>query len=345
VKNVKITGRSSISDIRVGESLRRLPDYIPVERSVILTDTNVRRYYEKDFPPCPVIEIGCGEGIKTLDTVQHIYKELLDLSADRSAFIAAVGGGIVCDIAGFAASTYLRGIRFGFVASTLLAQVDASVGGKNGVNVEAYKNMVGTFNQPEFVICDLEMLQTLPEKERLCGFAEIVKHAAIADAALFRFLEENHRSVTALDLGVLERLVCTSVQIKAGVVNRDEREMGERRKLNFGHTLGHAVERITGLSHGEAVAIGMAAAALFSCRRGRLRQAEADRLLRLLGNLGLPVKLELDKAQIIDAVSKDKKREGEHIHFVMLKQIGSAVIERVSLQELEEVLDDLCLHC
>ncbi len=189
---------------------------------------------------------------------------------DRTAFIVGIGGGIVCDITGFVASTYLRGVRFGFAATTLLAQVDASAGGKNGVNFSGYKNMVGMFNQPEFVICDPEVLQTLSERDRGCGLAEIVKHAAIADDGLFCYLEENVGEVLALSPPTVRRMVYDSVVIKSEIVNRDEKETGERRKLNFGHTFGHAVEKITGAPHGEAVSIGMMVAARLSARRGYL---------------------------------------------------------------------------
>ena len=245
MKNINIKGITGDSTIKVGECLENVRNYIPVEKVVIITDSNVRGYYQKDFPPCEVIEIGIGEKIKTLDTVNNIYEKLLLLEADRSCFILGIGGGIVCDIAGFVASTYLRGVRFGFVSTTLLSQVDASVGGKNGVNFQGYKNMVGVFNQPEFVICDMKLLKTLPEKEVLCGLSEIVKHGAIADAELFSYLEKNHEKALGLDTKVIERLVYDSVVLKSTVVNKDEKESGERRKLNFGHTLGHAIENET----------------------------------------------------------------------------------------------------
>ena len=167
-----------------------------------------------------------------------------DCEADRASFIVGIGGGIVCDVTGYAASTYLRGLKFGFVASTLLAQVDAAVGGKNGVNWEGYKNMIGVFNQPDFVICDPLLLRTLPRREVLSGMAEVVKHALIADAGLFSYLEENGSGVLDLRPEVMERLVCDSVRIKSSIVNRDEREKGERRLLNFGHTFGHALEKV-----------------------------------------------------------------------------------------------------
>ena len=175
----------------VGEKLENLTSHIPVEKFVIITDENVGRIYRKKFPPCNVIEISTGEKIKNLDTLQYVYGKLLDFEADRSVFIVGVGGGIVCDIAGFAASTYLRGVRFGFVSTTLLAQVDAGVGGKNGVNFRGYKNMIGNFNQPEFVICDMNLLKTLPKREILCGFGEIAKHAFIGDVRMCEFLEQN----------------------------------------------------------------------------------------------------------------------------------------------------------
>jgi 3-dehydroquinate synthase len=344
VKTIEITGKSGQSKIVIGESIRNLERYLPPGRAVIVTDHNVRHYYEKDFPDWPIIEIGCGEGIKTLDTVQAIYRKLLELGADRSNFLIGIGGGVVCDIAGFAASTFLRGIRFGFVSSTLLAQVDASVGGKNGVNFKAYKNMVGTFNQPDFVICDIHLLATLPEEERLNGFAEIVKHAAIADARLFAFLENNYRQALTLDFAVLERLVFDSVSIKAAIVNRDEQERGERRKLNFGHTLGHALEKTTGIAHGQAVSIGMAAAADLSVKRGLLPAAEADRLRQLLKNFKLPVSAQIDRQAVLDAIGKDKKRQGSWFHFVLLNRLGEAVVEEIAIDALEDVLDDLCVY-
>jgi len=185
MKVVKITGAGADSTILIGEQLQNLRTYLPVETPIIITDTHVHKFWGAHFPPGPVITLATGEKNKSLDAVGAIYQKLLDLEADRSSFIVAIGGGIVCDIAGFAASTYMRGVRFGFVSSTLLSQVDASVGGKNGVNFGGYKNIVGVFNQPEFVICDLNLLKTRPQADVLSGLAEIVKNGAIADKALF----------------------------------------------------------------------------------------------------------------------------------------------------------------
>jgi 3-dehydroquinate synthase len=235
----------------------------------------------------------------------------------------------------------MRGVHFGFVATTLLAQVDASVGGKNGVNFSGYKNMVGVFNQPEFVICDLDLLKTLPKREVLCGMAEIVKHGAIADADLFAFLEENAQGALELDPVVVERLVYDSVVIKSAVVSRDEKEAGERRKLNFGHTFGHAIEKTSGVPHGEAVSAGMAAAARLSAQKGLLAHAEADRLIALLDRLGLPTRIPAKPESVLDALRKDKKRKGAGIHFVLLADIGRAVIEEIPLAELDRVFEGI----
>lgn len=341
MKTLKVHGAAGVSNILVGEALQNLQNYIPAEHTVIITDTNVKDLYQQEFPLCDVITIGTGENIKNLDTVRYIYEKLVALNAERSSFIVGIGGGIVCDIAGFSASTYLRGVRFGFVSSTLLSQVDASVGGKNGVNFGGYKNMVGVFNQPEFVICDIDLLQTLPAKEILCGLAEIVKHAALGDAGMFNYIEKHYQKALALEREVTAKLVYDSIVIKSSIVNQDEKEQGERRKLNFGHTFGHAFEKTTGVPHGEAVAAGMVIAAALSVQRGHLTLQEAQRIEKLLAQLKLPTKIQAPKSALIEALGKDKKREGEKIHFVLLDEIGHAFVEMISIAELAAAIDDL----
>ncbi len=342
MRTLEIQGITGSSKIMVGERLENLQDHIPAENFVIITDKNVRRIYGKNFPQCEVIEISTGEKIKNLDTLQHIYGKLVDIEADRSIFIVGVGGGIVCDIAGFVASTYLRGVRFGFVSSTLLAQVDASVGGKNGVNFHGYKNMIGNFNQPEFVICDMNLLKTLPKREVLCGFGEIAKHAFIGDIKMCEYLEENYGRALDLDDEVISKLVYDSVVIKSTIVNLDEREKGERKKLNFGHTFGHAIEKTTDiLLHGEAISVGMVVASNLSAKKGLLSKQDAKRIEALLAMLELPVTLDLDRKKMIDAIKRDKKREGDNIDFVLLDGLGNAILEKISIKELEEVVLDL----
>lgn len=345
MKTIEIIGSQTKSSILIGERLNRLLDYIPAKKAVIVTDSNVRQLYQSQFPPFPVVEIGVGEAIKTLETVETIYRQFLELEVDRSTFIIGIGGGIVTDITGFAASTFLRGLEFGFVSSSLLAQVDASVGGKNGVNYHAYKNIIGTFNQPRFVICDPKLLTTLPKNELSCGFAEIVKHGAIADEEHFSYLECHVAEALALNEEVITRLVHDSVQIKSMVVNNDEREKGERRKLNFGHTFAHAVEKITGHPHGDAVSIGMVVAASLSYKRGLLSKESVERLIALLKQLQLPIQITLERSRVLDALKKDKKREGDKINFILLTRIGNAVVEEISISELESVLDDMCEYC
>jgi 3-dehydroquinate synthase len=342
VETLEIKGERERSRILVGESLDNLLNYIPKEQVFIITDETVHRLYGHRFPSVPVLTIGEGEGIKNLDTVNSLYEQLLDSGVDRTAYLVAIGGGIVCDIAGFVASTYLRGIRFGFVSTTLLSQVDASVGGKNGVNFGGYKNIIGCFNQPDFVICDPDMLKTLEPKEIRCGLAEIVKHAAIKDSSYFNYIESHAEQALALERSVIEQLVYRSVSIKADVVNQDEREKGERRKLNFGHTFGHAVEKVTGVPHGEAVSIGMTVAARLSTAEDLLASDEQQRIERLLQALSLPTSFTANKEQLKDALAKDKKREGSSIHFILLDTIGHALVKEIDLTLLEAVLDDMC---
>jgi 3-dehydroquinate synthase len=335
---VTIQGREGTSTILVGENFDRLAVHIPLSQSVLITDPNLWRIYGERFPPCEVIRIGTGEANKTLATVAAIFERLVAIEAQRSTFIVGIGGGIVCDIAGFVAATYLRGVACALVPTSLLAQVDASVGGKNGVNFGGYKNMVGTFRQPAFVLCDPQMLRSLPERELASGFAEIVKHAAIADAALFAYLESRWPAALALDPEVIIHLVARCVAIKAGVVRRDEREQGERRKLNFGHTFGHALEKTTGAPHGEAVAVGMLIAAALSVDRGLLQPAAYQRLRALLTRLRLPTRLDFDREAVLEALGKDKKRTGDSVHFVLLTDIGRSLVTEIPLTELRAAL-------
>ena len=274
-------------------------------------------------------------------SVQEVMRQLIRLEVDRAGFLLGVGGGVVCDITGFVASTYMRGIDFGFVPTTLLAQVDAAVGGKNGVNVDGYKNMVGVFNQPRFVLCDPEVLKTLPDAGIRSGLAEAVKSAAIGDSDMFAFLESDSGRIMNLESEALGRIVAGSLGVKTAIVNRDETESGERRLLNFGHTFGHAFERTGRLSHGEAVSMGMAAAADLSVHRGVLSREEADRLKGVLKTFNLPTRRQGDPARIWDALVKDKKRAGDMVKFVLLEEIGKPRIEDIPLNELEAFTHDL----
>jgi len=334
MKVVEVKGKESVSKILIGESLDLLKSYTEGKRLFIITDRNVERLYKDHLPMANVYIVEPGEKSKSLQTAAEIYRWLLANDADRSSFVVGVGGGVVSDIAGFVASTFMRGVDFGFVATTLLAQVDASVGGKNGVDLDGYKNIIGTFNQPKFVICDISMLETLPAHEFSNGMAEVVKHALIADRNKFDFIEKNIEGILALNRKMVEYLVTRSVEIKASVVEADEREKGLRRVLNLGHTWGHAVEKLTGLPHGQSVSIGLAFSANFSVQRELMSAQERDRLLKLLTNLGLPVKANVNPSEVFEVLQKDKKRENDFVHFILMKGIGSVVVEEILFKEL-----------
>ena len=338
MRKLTLKAASGMCEILVGEELENLPDYASAPKTVVITDSNVKHLFAKKFPKGEIIEVPPGEKAKTLETVAKLYERFLELELERGSLVVAIGGGAVCDVAGFASATYLRGLRTAFAPTTLLSQVDAAVGGKNGVNFRGYKNLVGTIRQPELVLCDLSLLESLPRSEIRNGFAEIVKCAAIADREMFEFIEEHAAEALSFKRTAIEKCVHGALAVKVKAVEADENESGERRKLNFGHTVGHAIEKVSGIAHGEAISIGMAAAAKLSVAKGKLGQKDADRLVALLARIGLPTKLDFDKAAALDAVRKDKKRQDDAINFVLLEGIGKAVVEKVALSELEAVI-------
>jgi 3-dehydroquinate synthase len=236
----------------------------------------------------------------------------------------------------------MRGIRFGFVATTLLAQVDASIGGKNGVNFYGYKNTIGTITQPQFVINDISFLKTLPKKEFISGFSEVVKYALINNGRLFSYLEKNYTKAQKLSTKVLEKIIYECVRIKARVVEEDTCENGERRKLNFGHTLGHALERTLHIRHGEAVSMGMIFAADLSEKYGFISKECTKKIRSLLTKSGLPIRASFDKRKVIDALMKDKKKASDRIHFIFLEGIGKSVVKEMPMNKLTEHINDMC---
>ena len=277
-----------------------------------------------------VVTVPTGERYKNLRTIAGVYEKLLDQKLDRGGIIIGLGGGVVGDMAGFVAATYLRGVDFVQVPTSLLAQVDASVGGKTGVNLSRGKNLVGAFYQPKLVLVDVSVLRTLPRREFRSGLAEVIKHGIIRDSEYFSFLEKNLQAIKRLEPGVLERTIIRSCEIKAEVVRQDERESSLRRILNFGHTVGHAVESLTAYrkyTHGEAVAIGMVTAALASAfAKETSPRATADRIISILKTAGLPYKLpaELQPKDIVDAMALDKKVAHGKLHAVLVRAIGEA---------------------
>ena len=341
MRQMEIDGKSGKCSILIGESISNLSSYCNSEKTVVITDSNVRKLHGKSFPNFKVIEIGLGEEIKTLGTAEMIYKKFLEMELERNSMVIGIGGGIVCDIAGFVSSTYVRGMRLGLVPTTLIAQADAAIGGKNGVNLGGYKNIIGTIRQPEFVLCDFSLLSTLPEKQIRNGFAEIIKHAAIADAKLFSYLEENLRNGIHLKQSAMEKIIHDSILVKTGIVKKDEFEKGERRKLNFGHTVGHAIEKCCSLPHGEAIAIGMVAEANLSVSKGLLGKDDAARIAGILKSIGLSTGINADSALLFDAIKKDKKRKSDSVLIGLLDGIGKCRVQEVPLHELEAILHDL----
>ena len=283
-----------------------------------------------------------GEGYKNSDTLNLIYDALVDASLDRGSFILALGGGVIGDMAGFAAASYLRGIPFVQLPTTLLSQVDSSVGGKTGINHPRGKNLIGAFYQPKAVLIDVATLDTLPEREFLCGLGEIVKYGVVLDGEFFDFLEKNASLLLARDKDALIHTVSRSCAIKAAVVAEDEREGGVRAVLNYGHTLGHAVETLTGYTrylHGEAVAIGIVQAARISQHFGFCSQADRDRIEGLVKALGLPTELPpFSAAQYLEALSHDKKVRESGLLFICNLGIGEYRMERLTdLRALLEI--------
>ncbi|MCT4640457.1 MAG: 3-dehydroquinate synthase [Bacteroidales bacterium] len=322
------------SYIYIGESYKNLTNYINSENIVIITDSNLYEIYGSFLSNYKTVVIQPGESHKNLDTVRQIYNQLVTMHVDRSWFIVGFGGGIVCDITGYVATTYMRGLSFGFVSTSLLSQVDASTGGKNGVNFMGAKNMIGTFSQPEFVICDPEVLYTLPDDEFENGWAEIIKHAIIASVDMFKYLEDKYDTIKSRDKDAITHLIYESVKIKSEVVSKDEKEHGERRKLNFGHTLGHAIEVIEGISHGRAVAIGMTMAIKLSVEHKFINQEQADRCIKLIEKYNLPTQTSIEPDKLIEKVNMDKKKSGESISFILIDRIGNAVIKEIELNEI-----------
>ena len=355
MKKVKVELGSSSYEVRIGAgSLSRAGLWLKLKgfsgRAVIITDSTVRGLYadtlrtglENAGFDVTVIDVPAGEEQKTLGVAGKLYSKLTAAYAERSTPVFALGGGVIGDLAGFVAATYLRGVPLIQVPTTLLAQVDSSIGGKTAVDHGHLKNIIGVFYQPFMVVADTETLRTIPDVELSSGMAEVIKHAAIRNGRFFDFLDENMGKVKARDSVVLEHIVLENARIKAAVVQRDERESGLRGILNYGHTIGHAVEAVSNFSlkHGEAVAIGMVAAAKISSRKGILPEKEVARLEDIIRKAGLPVEIpDVDKDEILQAMKHDKKVLHGRIRFVLLKSIGHAFItDEVSPELVEEVL-------
>ena len=348
-------------DILIGEGLlaRAAELFKPLKlgkRGVIITDTNVGPLYAAALQQAlrtggietEIVDVPAGEPSKSLRQASRLFEHLPSLKLDRRSFVIALGGGVVGDLAGFVAATYLRGIAFVQVPTTLLALVDSSVGGKVGVNLPQGKNLVGAFYQPRLVLADIAALQSLPERELRAGFAEVIKHGAIRDAKFFAWLEREYQRVLRREPDVVAHAVRRCCEIKADVVSEDERESGLRAILNFGHTMGHAMEALVeyeGLLHGEAISMGMCFAGKLSVKRAGLSEAESERLWALLKASGLPTRPteRFDMNRLFEAMRLDKKARNGKVRFVLLKRLGEAVVsDAVTDADIEEVFHVCC---
>lgn len=305
--------------------------------TVLITDENIFAKQSAKFEGWKTIVIKSGEQFKKQQEVDEIINQLIQLNADRQTFIVGVGGGVVTDIAGYAASIYMRGIRFAFVPTSILSMVDACIGGKNGVDVGVYKNLVGTINHPEFLLYDYSFLDTLPNEEWINGFAEIIKHACIKDESMFHFLQEKTLQDFQSSKEDTGKLIGQNVDIKYKVVASDERETGERKLLNFGHTIGHAIENTAKLPHGSAVSIGMVAACVISEKLCGFSKEETEKVKQLISKYQLPIAFDLDKEKTWDILLHDKKKSGGDMNFIVLNKIGKASVKKISLTDLKKI--------
>ncbi len=310
----------------------------------IVTDSTVGPLYAEELLKtlegrcrrAVVYTFPAGEASKTLDTVREVYRFLIEEKFDRKDMLLALGGGVVGDLTGFAAATYLRGIDFIQIPTTLLAQADSSIGGKTGVDFDGYKNMVGAFKMPRLVYMNLATLKTLPDRQFFSGFAEVMKHGLIKDALFYEWLVANMYEICEKDLDVLEEMIMRSCSVKKSVVEKDPTEQGDRALLNLGHTIGHAIEKAKDFSlyHGECVALGTVAAAYISWKKEYISQEEYLEIRDMFVPFYLPITVEDILPEEIAALTRsDKKMEGGQIKFILLKQIGKAVIDRSVTEE------------
>jgi 3-dehydroquinate synthase len=337
----KLTYKFSNSsvDYYLASGIAHLRDIVDQKSSIIITDENVFNAHTKRFKNWNTIVLKPGEEYKIQSTADNIIEQLIDMEADRKTTLIGVGGGVITDMTGYVASVYMRGLKFGFLPTTLLSMVDASIGGKNGIDLGVYKNIVGIIRQPSFILHDMVFLNSLPQTEWENGFAEIIKHACIKDVAMFRELESNTLKKYQSRKTTICELVQKNALLKTKVVQQDEFEKNERRLLNFGHTLGHALENQYELSHGQAISIGMTYASHISQQLNGFK--ETERVVNVLAKYGLPTYASFDKEKVFNVLKMDKKREKSAMNYVLLEKIGKGVIKSIPIKELESIIKGL----
>lgn len=330
---------TSSSHIYFNSNFSLLKKIIDVKQAVFITDENVFKHHSQKFKNCNCIVLKAGEAFKIQATINSIITQLIQFKANRTTCIIGVGGGVITDITGFVASIYMRGVAFGFVPTTLLALVDASIGGKNGIDVGVYKNILGVTKQPSFIVHDYSFLQTLPSNEWQNGFAEIIKHACIKDKAMFKQMQLHNITYYQKNKNALATLIERNAKFKIKVVQKDEFEKADRKLLNFGHTLGHAIENQYQLSHGNAIAIGMVYAAALSEQLLGFKHKQA--MVKLLQQYQLPTTFNFNKTNVLDVLKMDKKATNCVINYILLEKIGKAIILPIPLKDVEQLIHNL----
>ncbi len=338
MKNIILKGRNKVSKILIGEKIENVLNYTDSQKIIIITDKNVNYFYSSCFPAAKTIIIDAGEKSKSISSVSSIIESFIEFEVDKNWFVLGIGGGVVCDITGFVATIYMRGLKFGFIATTLLCQTDAAIGGKNGINFKNHKNIIGSINQPDFVICDIDMLKTLPDKEIKCGVAEIVKYALIEDRVFFEYIEKNTGNIMKLNKPTLEKIIYKCINIKTKIVEQDEFDGNIRRKLNFGHTFGHAIESLSSANHGESISMGMMIALKISANKKLINTNDTTRIQNVLKKFMLPVNNSIDNNKLIQQIKHDKKRKDLSINFVLLEEIGKTCIKSINISEIKELI-------
>lgn len=316
--------------------LKKLTD---PKTTVLVTDQHVYKFHAEIFKGWNTIVLRAGEDYKVQATVDALLDQLIKMGVDRQFTLVGVGGGVVTDLTGYAASIYMRGLRCGFVPTSVLAMVDASLGGKNGVDVGVYKNLAGTIKQPAFLLVDISLLSSLPLNEWRNGFAEIIKHASLFDKRLFTQLSKRNLQFYRTNTKELAQLIKKNATLKLQLVTRDEFETGERRLLNFGHTVGHALEKQYELSHGEAISIGMTVAAQLSEKLCGFTQK--DKLVSVLNQYGLPTYAAYNAKKVFKVLTMDKKKLGASVYYILLKDIARPLQQPIPFEKLEKLLTSL----
>lgn len=338
MKKIKYQFSRSLVDYYIDASFKDLDKIVDREKAILITDENIFLSNKNKFKKWNVITLKAGEQYKIQATVDAVIIQLIAFETERQSILVGIGGGVITDLTGYIASIYMRGIRFGFVPTSLLSMVDASIGGKNGIDVGEYKNMVGVINQPSFLFYDLSFLKTLPDAEWSNGFAEIIKHACIFDSKTFSVLSQHNISKVKRNRALLREIILINIKLKSGVVKKDEFEMGDRKLLNFGHTLGHALETQYELTHGQAISLGMMFASWLSEKI--LGFKDTALIEKVLTNFGLPTKTSFDVKKVFKILRMDKKRINKDMNFVLLQKIGKGVVHKITVDSLQAELTE-----